>query len=326
MAFTSATSMVCGKSVSVLLLLLAVSLLSAPCSGQILTEVRGLTSFGIGVSEEAFHAGIADEDCDAPALNLLQRKAGYVKKAKSEEVIVSNTKSETDSKSQSASSVRRLPFFSEKTPKADSPAEATKGAALVSDTTSEADSKSQSESSARRLPFFSQKTAKAEVSPKGIPAEAKKEAAVDSSSQSNAGRLPFFSHKTPKVEAFAQDVSAEAKEGTALVSDGKSEADSKSQSESGDRRLPFFSQKTPKVEVPKVEVLPTNIPAEAFDEEKDVAVALFQTDVQYKAKPLHMSSLAVSADGTVGAVTTSEHATLPGGKMAMVFGADGSMY
>jgi len=75
-----------------------------------------------------------------------------------------------------------------------------------------------------------------------------------------------------------------------------------------------------------VEVLPANIPAEAFDEEKDVAVALFQTDVQYKAKPLHMSSLAVSADGTVGAVTTSDHATLPGGKMAMVFGADGSVY
>jgi len=277
MAFTSATPMVCGKSVSVLLLLLAVSLLSAPCSGQILTEVRGLTSFGIGVSEEAFHAGIADEDCDAPALNMLQRKASYVKKAKSDEVMVSNTKSETDSKSQSASSVRRLPFFSEKTQKAESAADATKGAALLSVSTSEADSKSQSESSARRLPFFSQKTAKAEVSPKDIPAE--------------------------------------AKEGAAFVSQSP-----------GARKLPFFSQKTPKVEVPKVEVFPANIPAEAFDEEKDVAVALFQTDVQYKAKPLHMSSLAVSADGTVGAVTTSEHATLPGGKMAMVFGADGSVY
>jgi hypothetical protein len=275
--------MVCAKSVSVLLLLLAVSLLSAPCSGQILTEVRGLTSFGIGVSEEAFHAGIADEDCDAPALNLLQRKASYVKKAKREEVVVSNIKSETDSKSQS-------------------------------------------ESSARRLPFFSQKTPKAEVSANGIPAEAKKEAAVESSSQSNAGRLPFFSQKTAKVGAFAQDVSAEAKKGT---SDSKSAAVSKTQSESSARKLPFFSQKTPKVEVPKVEVFPANIPAEAFDEEKEVAVALFQTEVQYKAahaKPLHMSSLAVSADGTVGAVTTSEHATLPGGKMAMVFGADGSVY
>jgi len=283
MAFTSTTATVCGKSVSVLLLLLAVTLLSAPCTGQILTEVRGLSSFGTGVSEEAFHAGIADEDCDASALNLLQKKAKYVKKAKRDEVIVSNIKSETDSKSQSESSTRRLPFFSQKTPKA-------------------------------------------EVSAKGIPAEAKKEAAVDSASQSKAGRLPFFSQKTAKVGAFAQDVSAEAKKGTALVSDSKSEATSKSQSESSARKLPFFSQKTPKAEVPKVEVLPANIPAEAFDEEKEVAVALFQTDVQYKAKPLQMSSLAVSADGTVGAVTTSEHAALPGGKMAMVFGADGSVY
>jgi len=268
MAFTSTTQQLCGKSVFVPLLLLAAA---APSNGQILGEVSGLSSFGIGVSEEAFHAGIADEDCDAPALNLLQRKANYVKKAKDSKVAVSNTNS------QSQSGGFRLPYFSSKTPKVSA---------------EEADSKS--------------------------------EARSESQSQGSSRRLPFFSQKTPKMEGDL----AEAKNSAVLIEDSKSGTASKSQSESSARKLPFFSQKTSKMEeAPKVEVFPKDIPAEAFDEDKDVAVAFFQTDVHYKAaaKPVLMNSLAVSADGSVGAATSSAHEALQGRYMTMVFGADGSV-
>jgi len=312
MAFTSTTQQLCGKSVFVPLLLLAAA---APSNGQILGEVSGLSSFGIGVSEEAFHAGIADEDCDAPALNLLQRKANYVKKAKDSKVAVSNTNS------QSQSGGFRLPYFSSKTPKV---------SAEEADSKSEARSESQSQGSSRRLPFFSQKTLKME----GDLAEAKEGAvliedgksgtASKSQSESSARKLPFFSQKTPKMEGDLADT----KNSAVLIEDSKSGTASKSQSESSARKLPFFSQKTSKMEeAPKVEVFPKDIPAEAFDEDKDVAVAFFQTDVHYKAaaKPVLMNSLAVSADGSVGAATSSAHEALQGRYMTMVFGADGSV-
>jgi len=306
MAFTSTTQQLCGKSVFVPLLLLSAALLAAPSDGQILGEVSGLSSFGIGVSEEAFHAGIADEDCDAPALNLLQRKANYVKKAKDSKVVVSDTES------QSQSGGFRLPYFSEKTPKV---------SAEEADSKSEARSESQSQGSSQRLPFFSQKTAKME----GDLAEAKEGAVlIEDSKSGTARKLPFFSQKTAKMEGDLAD----AKNSAVLIEDGKSGTASKSQSESSARKLPFFSQKTSKVEeAPKVEVFPMDIPAEAFDEDKDVHVAFFQTDVHYQAasKPVLMNSLAVSADGSVGAATSSAHAALPGGKMTMVFGADGSV-
>merc|ERR1740117_1406290 len=80
---------------------------------------------------------------------------------------------------------------------------------------------------------------------------------------------------------------------------------------------------------PKVEVFDAkDIPAEVFDDEGDAAVLLFQTDMHYEAahKPAHMSLLSVGADGSIGAATSSEHATMPGGKTTMVFGADGSVY
>merc|ERR1719162_1699868 len=97
-----------------------------------------------------------------------------------------------------------------------------------------------------------------------------------------------------------------------LLSVSKSETPS--ESSAGKMKLPFFSEKTRKMEA---EVVPKELLADAFDEEKDAAVALFQTDVHYKAsrrKPAQMSSLAVSADGSVDAATSSGHATLPGGK------------
>jgi len=263
MAFTSTTQQPCGKSVSMPLFLLAAALLAAPCEGGILTEVGGLSSFGIGVSEDSFHAAIAEEDCDAPALNMLHHKATYVKKkAKKEEVVVSHTNSENDDKSQSESSARHV-----------------------------------------KLPFFSQKTAKL---PEGV-------VLAQSESRARSVKLPFFSQKTPKLA-----------EGMVLA-----------QSESRARTvtLPFFSQKTPKLEEvaqkPREMDVPHDMLAEALDDEQDVGVALFQTDMHYKPahrKPAHMSSLAVGPDGSVSAATISGHATLPSEKMTMTFAADGSVF